>query len=230
MSDDPSGKLDIVCAAGQWMNKEQMVRPNSSNSATTSSLSPDDGIAVVELADELQIRKQTIFKVMGRLGIRAFKRRGPDRRGQLISVIRRDEADVIRDELRRITSAIKDGISGGSDARYFSEDSGVFYVVQLEPVHDPGRLKVGFTTDIDGRLRHHRCSAPFAQCIGTWPCRRTWERAAIDCVTFGAEQIHTEVFRIDSVQIVIDRANKFFSLMPVVPEASEVDSADYVLS
>lgn len=197
------------------------------NGSDESMLSPDDGIAVVELADELQIRKQTIFKVMRRLGIQAVKRRESDRRGQLISVIRRNEAEVIRDELRRITSAIKDGISGGSDARYFSEDSGVFYLVQF---HDPGRLKVGFTTDIDGRLRHHRCSAPFAKCIGTWPCRRTWERAAIDCVTIAAEQIHTEVFRVDSVQIVIDRANKFFSIMPVIPESSEVDSADYVLS
>jgi hypothetical protein len=210
--------------------KERMAQTNPSNSDAISLLSPDDGIAVVELADELQIRKQTIFKVMRRLGIQAVKRRESDRRGQLISVIRRDEADVIRNELRRITSAINDGTSGVSYARYFSEDSGVFYVVQLEPVHDPGRLKVGFTTDIDGRLRHHRCSAPFAQCIGTWPCRRTWERAAIDCATIGAEQIHTEVFRVDSVQIVIDRANKFFSMMPAVPEAPEVDSADNVLS
>jgi len=99
-------------------------------------------------------------------------------------------------------------------------------VVQLEPTHDRGRFKVGFTTDIDGRLRHHRCSAPFAQCVRTWPCRRTWERAAIDCVTIGAEQLHTEVFRVDSIHVVIERTDEFFGVMPVIPEAPDVDSAD----
>src|SRR5262249_26034697 len=146
--------------------------------------------------------------------------------GQLISVIRKAEADAVRDELRRTTSHIRDGNSSVGDTHYFSEDSGVFYVVQLEPDYDPGRFKVGFTTDIDGRLRHHRCSAPFAQCVKTWPCHRTWERAAIDCLTIGAKQLHTEVFRVDLIQVVLERGNKFFGVMPVVSEAPDVDSAD----
>jgi hypothetical protein len=198
----------------------------SLNDATTSSLPLEESVAVVELADELQIRKQTVFKVMKRLGIYAVKRRESDRRGQMISVISRADADAVRDELRRAPSGIRDDNSSISDARYFSEDTGVFYVVQLEPIHDPGRLKVGFTTDIDGRLRHHRCSAPFAQCVKTWPCRRTWERAAIDCVTTGAEQLHTEVFRVGSIQDVTDRAERFFGVMPVISEAPDSDSVD----
>ena len=191
-----------------------------------SPLPPEEGIAVVELADELQIRKQTVFKVMKRLGIQAVKRREYDRRGQMISVISKVDADAIRYDLRRTTSGVRDGSGSAGDTRYFSEDSGVFYVVQLEPAHDPGRVKVGFTTDIDGRLRRHRCSAPFAKCVKTWPCRRTWERAAIDCVTTGAEQLHTEAFRVGSVQVVIDRADNFFGVMPVIPDAPEGDSAD----
>jgi hypothetical protein len=206
-----------------------MAKINSPNDDVASPPPPEEGVAVVELADELQIRKQTIFKVMKRLGIHAVKRREYDRRGQMISVIRRADADAVRDELRRTTSGSREGSSSVGDTRYFSEDSGVFYVVQLEPAHDPGRLKVGFTTDIDGRLRHHRCSAPFAQCVKTWPCRRTWERAAIDCVTTGAEQLHTEVFRVGSVQVVIDRADKFFGVMPVISEAPDGDSVDDVV-
>ena len=205
-----------------------MAKINSPNDEITSP--PEEGIAVVELADELQIHKQTIFKVMKRLGIHAVKRREHDRRGQIISVLRKADADAVRDKLRRTTSGIREGSNSASDTRYFSEDAGVFYVIQLEPVHDPGRVKVGFTTDIDGRLRHHRCSAPFAECVKTWLCRRTWERAAIDCVTTGAEQLHTEVFRVDSVQVVIDRADRFFSVMPVVPDAQDGDSADDVIA
>jgi hypothetical protein len=157
-----------------------MSKISSPGDDVTSPLPPEEGIAVVELADELQIRKQTVFKVMKRLGIQAVKRREYDRRGQMISVIRKVDADAIRDDLRRTASGVRDGSNSAGDTRYFSEDSGVFNVVQLEPAHDPGRVKVGFTTDIDGRLRRHRCSAPFAQCVKTWPCRRTWERAAID--------------------------------------------------
>jgi hypothetical protein len=206
-----------------------LVQKNLSNDDPTPTFSPENGIAVVELADELQIRKQTIFKVMKRLGIQDVKRREPDRRGQYISIISRHDADIIRDELRKAASV--NGSAGvAGDARCFSEDSGVFYLVQLEPNLDPGRFKVGFTTDIDGRLRHHRCSAPFAQCLKIWPCRRTWERAAIDCVTVGTEQLHTEVFRSDSLQIVIDRAEKFFSLMPIATDPSEAESEDYALT
>lgn len=92
----------------------------------------------------------------------------------------------------------------------------MFYLVQLEPEHDPGRIKVGFTTDIDGRLRKHRCSAPFAQCLKTWPCQRIWERTVIDCVTTGLEKLHTEVFRTQSIESVIAKAEQFFAIMPRV--------------
>ncbi len=86
------------------------------------------------------------------------------------------------------------------------------------------RVKLGFTTDLDGRLRKHRCSAPFAQCLKTWPCLRRWERAAIDSVTDGLEQLHTEVFRAGSVEHVIVSADRFFAVMPMVAaEASAVD-------
>jgi len=89
-------------------------------------------------------------------------------------------------------------------------------LVQLEPQHDEGRFKVGFTTELEGRLRKHRTSALFARCEKGWPCRRAWERAAIDCVTNGCEQLHTEVFRAVSLADVVRRADEFFSIMPTV--------------
>jgi hypothetical protein len=44
-------------------------------------------------------------------------------------------------------------------------------------------------------LRQLRCSAPYIQVMKTWPCRRLWEKTAIECVTEGCERLHTEVFR-----------------------------------
>jgi hypothetical protein len=70
--------------------------------------------------------------------------------------------------------------------------------------------------DLDGRLQKHRCSAPFAARVKQWPCLRAWERTAIDCVTAGCERLHTEVFRAEDLAAVVDRADRFFSLMPTV--------------
>ncbi len=170
-------------------------------------------IALPDLADELQCHKQTLFKIAKRLGITFIKRRDPDRRNQLVATVTNEDALRIRAELL-LRTRIGDVQNG--DGELLVADTGVFYLIQLEPSHDPGRIKLGFTTDIDGRLRKHRCSAPFAQSLKTWPCRRHWERAAIDCVTFGLEQLHTEIFRAGSIEEVATRGDSFFAIMPIV--------------
>jgi hypothetical protein len=185
----------------------------------------DEGIAVVDLADELQVRKQTIFKVLKRLGIQATRRREMDRGNQYIAVISNVEVDAVRIELSRTARSKQPSLSG-SDAVYLNEEFGVFYLMQLEPDHDPGRFKVGFTTDLEGRLRKHRCSAPFIRPLKSWPCRRTWERAAMDCMTIEAEKLHTEVFRAKSLESIGERGDRFFSLMPSLAGESEVVDED----
>ncbi len=177
-----------------------------------------DRIALPDLADEMQCHKQTLFKIAKRLGITPIKRRDADKRNQLVATITREEALAVRSE---VVSRTRTGTEASSEFDYVIADVGCFYIVQLEPEHDPGRIKVGFTTDMEGRLRKHRCSAPFAMSIRTWPCRRTWERAAIDSVTVGIEQLHTEIFRAKSIDEVIARAEKFFAAMPNVSTAPE---------
>ena len=170
-------------------------------------------IALPEMADELQCHKQSLFKIAKRLGITPVKRRDSDRRNQLVATVTTAEGmSIWRDFLTRVRTGGEPGI----EAEPLLADDGAFYLVQLEPGHDPGRFKVGFTSDLDGRLRKHRCSAPFAQCVKSWPCRRNWERAAIDCVTAGLEQLHTEVFRASSVEEVTSRGDRLFSVMPEV--------------
>lgn len=79
------------------------------------------------------------------------------------------------------------------------------------------------TQALAGIRSHHRCSAPFAHYRKYWPCRRTWERAAIDGVTNGLEQLHTEVFRGPSLDEVLARGERFFSVMPAVGAIPEED-------
>lgn len=186
----------------------------------------EDRIAIIDLADDLQVRKQTLFKVSKRLGIRPAPRREASRGNQNVATVTISEADIIRAELSHTSDSGEDIVTrmpGVGSGPYCADDVGVFYLIQLEPDHDPGRFKVGFTTELEGRLRKHRCSAPFAQCLKSWPCRRTWERAAIDCVANGCEQLHTEVFRASSLTEISSRADAFFGVMPrlVIAPAEE---------
>jgi hypothetical protein len=173
---------------------------------------------LAELADELGIYKQTVFKIAKQLGIQPIKRRDPARGNQLIALMTEADAATIRDGYAQRR---RRGVQENSEMPEFAPDEGWFYLIQLEPEHDPGRFKAGFTTDLDGRLRHHRCSAPFSAYLKTWPCKRLWERAAIDCLTAGTEQLHTEVFRAASLQHVLDTGDRLFAVMPpVTPIAS----------
>ncbi|MGA3262803.1 MAG: hypothetical protein ABSC47_02020 [Terracidiphilus sp.] len=179
-------------------------------------------ISVIDLASELGRRKQTIFKVIKRLNIETQRLSTTNSRGQLVHHVAVDDAKRIREELTPPNIGLDDGTATDNDIsdEQILSQRGVFYLLQLEPKHDPGRFKVGFATDLAERLRHHRCSAPFAAVVKSWACRSLWEKTAIDCVTDGCERLHTEVFRTMSINTVITKCEQFFELMPRLMDAS----------
>ncbi|MGE3312891.1 MAG: hypothetical protein AB7O66_23220 [Limisphaerales bacterium] len=179
----------------------------------------DDPISVIDLAAQHGIRKQSVFKALNRLGIEPTKGRGGNSRGQIVAYITAEEARIVVDTLR----------SGASSSEFDADDPaalpealltehGVFYLLALEPDIDPGRFKVGFAVSLPERLRQLRCSAPFAKVVATWPCKRLWERTAIDSVADGSVRLNTEVFRAASLETVRDKCERFFSLMPRIAE------------
>ena len=175
----------------------------------------DRRISVNDLAQKHGLIKQTVFKVIKRLGIEPEKTRGgSESRGQMISYITENEANKVLEVIAAGKNANDQGEANVAEAALY--DVGVFYLIQLEPEHDPGRFKVGFAGKLNERLRQHRCSAPFAEVLKTWPCRRLWEKTAIECVTDGCEQLHTEVFRAESIENVQNKCEEFFCLMPKV--------------
>ena len=172
-------------------------------------------ISVIDLAAQHGMGKQTVFKVLARLGIQIIKRPGNNKtnRGQLIAYISDADAQRFADEIRPVTVINRNAANeDGSDAAI--SEQGVFYLLQLEPDHDPGRFKVGFATSLPERLRTLKCSAPFTTVLATWPCKNLWEKTAIDCVTQGCERLHTEVSRTESIDGVRQRCERFFELMP----------------
>ena len=165
-------------------------------------------ISVTEIASAHGKRRQSVHKLIRRLGINVIKRKNDSSRGQIASHITQRDYE----ELRRHLGDLSDRGTEATDG-----SDGVFYVVQLEPELDPGRFKVGFTTNISERMRSHKTAAPFSELVSTWPCKLLWERTAIECVTQTCEQLYTEVFHSDNMEDVIRRASQFFELMPKIP-------------
>lgn len=173
----------------------------------------DNQISVIDAANKLGMRKQTLFKLIKRLGINTAKQRNSSHRGQAIVYITDTDFDLICNQLNT-----QDETSDTGPSLSVLIDHGVFYLIQLEPDHDPGRFKVGFASNMSERLRHHRCSAPFAAVLATWPCHILWEKTAMDSVTQGCEKLHTEVFRAKDITGIKAKCDQFFSLMPALDD------------
>jgi len=167
----------------------------------------DEIISVIDVAKNLGRHKAYLFKILGRLGIDTVKEKNSAARGQKIAYITIDDYKRVRDYLSD-TESNSVSLTQQSDVR------GVFYLIQLEPEHDPGRFKLGFATNIEERLRSHKTAAPFSKVLKIWPCKILWEKTAIECASQGCTRLHTEVFRADSVSKVQSRCEQFFELMP----------------
>ena len=91
---------------------------------------------------------------------------------------------------------------------------GVFYLIQLIPEVLPNRVKVGYTDNLQKRLGEHQTAAPTAKVLASWPCKRSWDYAAMDSITrTDCEYVLNEVYEGD-IDGFIHRGNDFFSRMP----------------
>jgi len=94
---------------------------------------------------------------------------------------------------------------------------GVSYVAQLVPDIAPQRIKFGWPGNLLKRPANHRCTAPTAQLIRSWPCAIEQEPGAIahitqvDCHPLGSR----EVFDVDDLDAVLNRAAEFFAASPM---------------
>ena len=176
---------------------------------------PDELIPVIDGATRLGTHKQTVFKVLKRLGISTTKQRSSAHRNQVIAFITEEDLARVAQELSPLQGQSSQQTTDTGEL-VIGTDTGVFYLIQLEPDHDPGCFKVGFATSMPDRLRTLRCSAPFATVLRTWPCKVLWERTAMDCVAAGCDRLHTEIFRTESLDAVVTKCEQFFALMPQI--------------
>ena len=91
---------------------------------------------------------------------------------------------------------------------------GFFYIIQLVPELAPNRVKIGYTDNLETRLKEHQTSAPTAKLIGAWSCKRAWDKAAMDSITrLNCHHVMNEVYEGD-IEAFVSRAYAFFEVMP----------------
>jgi len=101
---------------------------------------------------------------------------------------------------------------GGDTATY--DRYGYFYVIQLVPEAPPNRVKIGFADNVEKRLAEHRTAAPTAKLLKTWPCKRSWDYAAMDSITrTGCKLVLNEVYE-GEIKDFLEHGDLFFSVMP----------------
>ena len=169
-----------------------------------------DLVSIAEIAKQHDRNRQTIHKIVKRMGLPTVlkKTKTEEARGQKLSHISIDDYKLLEKTLL---------VQGNQVSNEEQSDlsPGMFYFILLEPELDPGRFKVGFASDVHERMRSHKTTAPFLKLVKQWPCRHLWEKTAIDCVTEDCKRLYTEVYRTEDIQRTVDRADKFFRLMPV---------------
>ena len=91
---------------------------------------------------------------------------------------------------------------------------GSFYIIQLVPEAIPNRVKIGYADDVEQRLNQHRTAAPTAKLLKAWPCKRSWDYAAMDSITREeCKLVLNEVYEGD-ITAFLTRAERFVALMP----------------
>ena len=160
-----------------------------------------------------------ITKIAEELGIvKAYVLRLAKKKGFEIHYGKRNAASLLRTDADRLIGSYEPRRSARkpSTKDVAFDGFGYFYIIQLLPEEIPDRIKVGYTDILDQRLSDHRATNPTLKLVKSWPCKRTWEQAAIACVTReGCTSIGREVFQGD-LQGFIGRAEAFFALMPTV--------------
>lgn len=174
-----------------------------------------------ELADELGVSIDTIRRTVKRLGLNIFRRVTPTSKGASVAHLSIEDCDRIR--VRFENAALQEAIEESDlDQLPSLQRFGHFYLVQLVPEALPERVKIGFTDNLEKRLAEHRTAAPTARLIKSWPCKRSWDQAAMDAITrTGCALVMNEVYEGD-VDGFVTRADTFFSNLPSQIQVSEL--------
>ncbi len=165
-------------------------------------------IGLAEIAKRLNLEVTAIRRLIARegdaLGIKTHRGKG------VKLFLSREDAE------RLIASyeARRGPVQGTTEETSTFDRYGFFYIMQLVPEALPNRVKIGFADSVERRLAEHHTAAPTARVLKAWPCKRSWDYAAMDSITRdGCKLVLNEVFEGD-IKGFIERGDSFFAVMP----------------
>lgn len=167
-----------------------------------------DMVGIFEIAKRLSVEATTVRRLIARESdtLQLELHRG---KGDKLLLSKDDAEKLIASYQARRGPVTVNGDEPAKFDRY-----GYFYVIQLVPEALPRRVKIGFADSVEKRLAEHRTAAPTARLLKAWPCKRSWDYAAMDSITRdGCKLVLNEVYEGD-VQGFLDRGEQFFAVMP----------------
>jgi len=167
-----------------------------------------DMLGFAEIAKRLNLEVTAVRRLIARegdaLGIKIHRGKG------VKQFLTKDDAERLIASYEARRGPIQDSAEETSTFDRY----GFFYIIQLVPEALPNRVKIGFADNVERRLTEHHTAAPTARVVKAWPCKRSWDYAAMDSITKeGCKLVLNEVFEGD-INGFIERAEKFFAVMP----------------
>ena len=159
-------------------------------------------VIINELASELRMDRSRLQRYVKKLGIVPSRVRNEASRNQATLAITPEQADQVRQARMDAGFQLSD-----HPAKPVNSEDGYFYVVLPDPDARPNRVKVGFATSLDERLKAYATANPGVTLLDSRRCKRSWEAAWITLVTSipGCRHVKGEVFDCDDIQPLQDR-------------------------
>ncbi|MBV8114646.1 MAG: GIY-YIG nuclease family protein [Silvibacterium sp.] len=169
-------------------------------------------VTIAEISKRLGVDARTVRRLIAResdaLQVTLHRGKG------LLLLLNKDDAEKLITSYEARRGPLASTTNGNEAGTATYDRYGYFYIIQLVPEALPNRVKIGFADDVDRRLNEHRTAAPTAILLKTWPCKRSWDYAVMDCITrTECKLVLNEVFE-GNPQGFVDRGDTFFALMP----------------
>ena len=176
----------------------------------------EDYVSFYELAKRLGVSydtvRRSIVKFGDELGIAVKKMKIPGSKGALTQCISGEDANTLVAFFENKSKSDQIGDSDENDISF--RRFGYFYIIQIVPELMPNRVKIGYTDNLDQRLREHQTSAPTARFVKHWECKRSWDQAVMDSITReGCALVMNEVYEGD-VKSFVSRTDALFAMLP----------------
>ena len=169
-----------------------------------------DTIILKDLANELGMDRSHLRKYAIGHGVELLKVRVPESGNLMMLAVTPENAD----QIRMLRSEAGFDASQKKRAQIADED-GSFYVVCADPNRRPERIKLGFTNSTSRRMEAYRTICPSVDMLAVYPCKRSWEPAAIASIAAadGCVLVRGEVYDFDHPETAGARAEAFFGVM-----------------